>query len=99
MSTVATSISTAEHAAPEISFKREPFSGRSLFSASMSVLAGLLSVLAAVPLLSVLYMLIRRGGERLWVGGTWIFTQTPPGAMESSPAGGFGNAIVGTVVM
>ena len=48
-------------------------------------------MLAAVPLVSVLYMLITRGGSRL---GLALFTELPPAGMEQG--GGFGNAIVGT---
>ena len=51
-------------------------------------------LIASVPLFSVLYMLITRGGARL---GTALFTQLPPTGFM--PGGGFGNAILGTVVM
>ena len=47
-----------------------------------------------MPLISVLYMLIIRGGRAL---GLELFTQLPPAGLE--PGGGFGNAIVGTLVM
>lgn len=83
----------------EISFKRRPWERRTLFSAFLSILAGVLSLIAAFPLFSVLYMLAWEGGGRILAGGIQIFTQTPPGAIEASPAGGFGSAIVGTLVM
>ena len=53
-----------------------------------------MALLAAVPLFSVLYMLIARGGKRL---GLELFTQLPPAGLEQG--GGFGNAILGTLVM
>jgi phosphate transport system permease protein len=52
------------------------------------------AVLAGIPLVSVLYMLIVRGGSRL----SWeVFVELPPAGFEMG--GGFGNALVGTVVM
>lgn len=54
----------------------------------------LLSVLAMLPLLSVLYMLIARGAGLLSLE---VFTElTPGGGMEG---GGIGNAILGTLVV
>jgi phosphate transport system permease protein len=51
-------------------------------------------VIACVPLFSVLFMLIWRGGARL----TWqLFVELPPTAFEDG--GGFGNAIAGTLMM
>ena len=47
-----------------------------------------------MPLFSVIWMLAWRGGRRLSVA---VFTQLPPSAMEAG--GGFGNAIVGTLLM
>ncbi|GHB34620.1 phosphate transport system permease protein PstA [Pseudovibrio japonicus] len=52
------------------------------------------AVIGAIPLFSVLYMLITRGSSRL----NWdLFTQLPPAGFMSG--GGIGNAIVGTLVM
>jgi phosphate transport system permease protein len=57
-------------------------------------MTAVVTLLACIPLFSVLFMLAYRGGKRL----SWqLFTQTPPSAFESG--GGFGNAIVGTLVM
>jgi phosphate transport system permease protein len=67
---------------------------RSLFSWAMSVLTGAMTFAALVPLISVLYLLITRGGKML---GLAAFSELPPAAL--APGGGFGNAIVGTVVM
>ncbi len=67
---------------------------RTMFSAVLSVCTGLATVIACVPLFSVLFMLIYHGGKRL----TWrIFVELPPAPFETG--GGFGNALVGTLVM
>ena len=73
-------------------------SPRTLFSYSMSALAFLLTLLACVPLFSVLTMLAWRGGMRIIQGGISIFTSLPPGSVQKT-GGGFGNALVGTLVM
>jgi ABC-type phosphate transport system permease subunit len=67
---------------------------RALRSGILTVGTWVVSLLAAVPLFSVLYMLIVQGGARL---GTELFTELPPAGFEMG--GGFGNAILGTVVM
>lgn len=64
-----------------------------LVSGSLTILATVLSVLALLPLFSVLYMLIVRGGAQLSLS---LFTELPPG--PAMPGGGIGNAIVGTLV-
>jgi phosphate transport system permease protein len=67
---------------------------RTLFSVGLSILTAIMAVIACVPLFSVLIMLIWRGGARL----SWqLFTELPPTAFEDG--GGFGNAIVGTLMM
>ena len=67
---------------------------RTLISALLSMVTGAMTVIACVPLFSVLLMLLWRGGVKL----SWhLFTELPPTAFEEG--GGFGNAIVGTVVM
>jgi len=63
-------------------------------SGLLSGLVWLIALLACVPLFSLLYMLVVRGGSRI---NLEVFTQLPPVAFE--PGGGFGNAIVGTGVM
>ena len=65
-----------------------------LKSGLMTLLAWIVALVACVPLFSVIYMLIVKGGSRL---GIAVFTELPPVAFE--PGGGFGNAIVGTGVM
>jgi phosphate transport system permease protein len=60
----------------------------------MSGLTTLMTIMALVPLFSVVLMLLIRGGKRLSLS---VFSQLPPAAFEQG--GGFGNAIVGTLVM
>ena len=67
---------------------------RALRSALLSGGAWGVALIASIPLFSVLYMLIVKGGARL---STALFTELPPAGFELG--GGFGNAIVGTLVM
>jgi phosphate transport system permease protein len=67
---------------------------RALRSVTLTVGAWIVAVIASVPLFSVLYMLIVQGGSRLSLD---LFTELPPAGFELG--GGFGNAIVGTLVM
>ena len=67
---------------------------RTLLSVLLSIVTTILAVIACVPLFSVLIMLLWRGGARL---GLELFTELPPTAFETG--GGFGNAILGTLVM
>jgi phosphate transport system permease protein len=67
---------------------------RTLFSFCMSVLCAVLALLAAIPLLSVLFMLVRRGSARLSLA---LFTELPPAA--GMQGGGIGNAIVGSLLV
>jgi phosphate transport system permease protein len=74
--------------------ERSPFERRALTSLLLTAGAWVAAILAAIPLVSVLYMLIVRGGSRL----TWsAFVELPPAGFEMG--GGFGNAIVGTIVI
>jgi phosphate transport system permease protein len=67
---------------------------RSVLSTLLSVITGTATVVACIPLFSVLIMLLWRGGARF----TWeLFVELPPTAFEEG--GGFGNALVGTLVM
>jgi phosphate transport system permease protein len=67
---------------------------RSVLSTLLSVITGTATVVACIPLFSVLIMLLWRGGARL----RWeLFVELPPTAFEDG--GGFGNALVGTLVM
>jgi len=67
---------------------------RTLKSSVLSVLCSILALLAAVPLASVLLMLIVRGGRRLSLA---LFTELPPAA--GMVGGGIGNAILGTLLV
>jgi phosphate transport system permease protein len=53
-----------------------------------------MTLLSLIPLFSVLLLLLWRGGRRLSFA---VFTQLPPAPLEQG--GGFGNAIVGTLIM
>jgi phosphate transport system permease protein len=68
--------------------------GRSLLSMLLSLGTGLATVIACIPLFSVLIMLFWRGGSQL---GWRLLTELPPTPFEDG--GGFGNAIVGTLTM
>jgi phosphate transport system permease protein len=67
---------------------------RTAVNALLSWFVGGLTLLALVPLFSVLFMLFSKGVQRLSLA---VFTQTPPAPLEQG--GGFGNAIVGTLMM
>ena len=60
----------------------------------LTVGAWIVALLASVQLFSVLYRLIVQGGSRLSLD---LLTEMPPAGFELG--GGFGNAIVGTLVM
>src|SRR5271167_5091910 len=67
---------------------------RTLFSIILSWIVGGMTLFALIPLFAVLWMLIWRGGQKLSVA---LFTQLPPAPLEQG--GGFGNAIIGTLIM
>jgi phosphate transport system permease protein len=67
---------------------------RLLFSKGMDILVGLVTLAALIPLVSVLYMVARKGAgnfrwEMLW--------KLPPAA--GIDGGGFGNALLGTLIL
>lgn len=74
----------------ELSLRRP----RTLMNFLLSLVITVMTLSALVPLFSVVWMLAWRGGRRLSLE---VFTKLPPSAMEHG--GGFGNAIVGTLVM
>jgi phosphate transport system permease protein len=92
MSTAAPETSRTEADAPKL--ERNLRSPRTAFSVVMSAATGVLALAAMVPLASVLWMLITRGGRRL---GWALFTQLPPAA--GMPGGGIGNALLGTLLV
>ena len=67
---------------------------RTLFSLLMSAVVTGMTLLALIPLFSVVWMLFWRGGRKLSLA---LFTQLPPAPLEQG--GGFGNAIAGTLIM
>ena len=70
------------------------FEGRCLRSRLLTLLTWILASLAAVPLLSIIYMLVVKGGSRI----NWeTLTALPPAAFEFG--GGIGPAIIGTLTM
>ena len=68
--------------------------GRALRSLLLTALLWCAALIASVPIFSVLYMMITRGGARLSLE---VFTELPPAGFEMG--GGFGNALAGTCVM
>ena len=67
---------------------------RTLFSVLMSGVVTAMTLLALIPLFSVVWMLFWRGGRKLSAA---LFTQLPPAPLEQG--GGFGNALAGTLIM
>ena len=67
---------------------------RTFINAFLTIMVTVLTLLALVPLISVLYMLFVHGGTNLnWAA----FTSLPPAPLQKG--GGFANAITGTLVM
>ncbi len=67
---------------------------RSAFSRGMDILISLVTLGALVPLVSVLYMVVKRGAGNFRWSMLW---QLPPAA--GTDGGGFGNALVGTLIL
>ena len=67
---------------------------RTLMSGLLNVLVAGMTLLALIPLFSVVWMLLWRGGHKL---SMLCFTELPPAPLEQG--GGFGNAIAGTVII
>ena len=79
---------------PQGSLTRSPLSSRTLFNTVMTVLAFICGILALIPLLAVLSYVIIRGFSSLNLN---VFTELPPAPFAKN--GGFGNAILGTILM
>ncbi|MDF5710956.1 MAG: phosphate ABC transporter permease PstA [Nostoc sp. S4] len=79
---------------PERSLTRSPMSKRTLLNTVMTVIAFICGILALVPLLAVLSYVIIQGFSSL---SPSIFVELPPKALQKG--GGFGNAILGTLLM
>lgn len=75
------------------SLKRSNFSTRTLFNTAMTWVAFLCGALALIPLLAVLSYVSIQGFRRLNLS---VFTELPPPPLV--PGGGFGNAIIGTLL-
>ncbi len=73
--------------------KKVPTSPRTLFSSIMTGVAVLCAVLALIPLFAVLTYVIVKGAGRLDLAA---FTQLPPA--PGLQGGGFGNALLGTLL-
>lgn len=67
---------------------------RTLANVLLGGLVTCMTLMALVPLFSVVWMLVWRGGSKLSLA---LFTQLPPAPLEQG--GGFGNAIVGTIII
>ena len=67
---------------------------RTLTNILLTWLVSGMTLVALVPLFSVIWMLLWRGGKKLSLA---IFTQLPPAPLEQG--GGFGNAILGTIII
>lgn len=74
--------------------KKNPSSPRTLFGLVMSGIAGLFTITAIVPLLIILGYLLTKGISSLRLQ---VFTELPPPPLVDG--GGFGNAIIGTIIM
>ncbi|MBN3957780.1 phosphate ABC transporter permease PstA [Nostoc sp. NMS8] len=79
---------------PERSLTRSAMSQRTLFNTVMTVIAFTCGALALVPLLAVLSYVIIKGFSSLNLA---VFVELPPKALQKG--GGFGNAILGTLLM
>lgn len=100
-------MSTLNPTLPEPAGDANPFDGvdffdlekslrrpRTLLSVLLSGLVAAMTLFALGPLFSVVWMLFWRGGRKLSAA---VFTQLPPSALEAG--GGFGNAILGTLII
>jgi len=67
---------------------------RTLLNALLDLMVTAMTVLALIPLFSVVWMLAVRGGKKLSAAA---LTQLPPAPLEAG--GGFGNALLGTLVI
>lgn len=77
-----------------LSLERRPFELRALTSGLLTGLTWGIAILGSIPLFSVIIMLVAEGGSRLDIEA---LTALPPAGFEMG--GGFGNAIIGTLVM
>lgn len=83
-----------QNTSPASNLRRSPSSRRNIFGTVMNALVFACVALALLPLLAVLSYVIIQGASRLNLS---VFQELPPPPLV--PGGGFGNAIVGTLVM
>jgi phosphate transport system permease protein len=74
--------------------ERHLFERRAMKSGFLTFLTWLIAILGSIPLFSVIFMLVMQGGARVDLEA---LTALPPAGFELG--GGFGNAIVGTLIM
>ncbi|ELS02336.1 phosphate ABC transporter, permease protein PstA [Xenococcus sp. PCC 7305] len=74
--------------------KKNPTSPRNLFGLFMTGIASLFTIMAIVPLFIILGYLLTKGISSL---SLQVFTELPPPPLVEG--GGFGNAILGTIIM
>ena len=67
---------------------------RTLVDFLLTALVSTMTLLSLIPLFSVVLMLLWRGGQKLRLT---VFTELPPAPLEQG--GGFGNAVVGTLIV
>ena len=91
---MATPAQNPNPATPASNLKRSPTSRRNVFGTVMNALVFACVGLALLPLLAVLFYVTVQGISRL---NTSAFTELPPPPLV--PGGGFGNAILGTMIM
>ena len=92
MSDIDLTSSAAEIALPRL--ERRLFERRAMKNGLLTGLTWVIAILGSIPLFSVIFMLVAEGGARLDLEA---LTALPPAGFEMG--GGFGNAIVGTLVM
>ena len=84
--------SRASEAIPDLSYK--PSLARNVGSRVLTVIAGIFSAVAVLPLILVLGYVIVKGGSKISLA---LFTELPP--PPGLDGGGIANAIVGTIVV
>jgi phosphate transport system permease protein len=89
---------TADQEFVRPNLERQLLEGRAIKNNLLTILTWLAAILAAIPLISVIVMLLMRGGTRLF-GADFVevLTGLPPAGFELG--GGIGPAIVGTLLM
>jgi phosphate transport system permease protein len=89
---------TADSQIVRPNLERRFLEGRAVKNNILTGLTWIAAILASIPLISVIYMLLVRGGSRLF-GADFaeVLTSLPPAGFEMG--GGIGPAIVGTLTM